>query len=73
MARVTVEWRAADLEQKVKKKKSERTKGGLCTVSDTAGTRVLTGRRDKEWGTGPSMFMGVPITEEVSWMTDSPV
>ena len=37
-----------------------------------AGTRVSIGRRGKEWGTGPSMFMGVLITDEISWMTDSP-
>ena len=41
--------------------------------NDIAGTRVLTSRRGKEWGTGPSMFMGVPITDEISWMTDSRV
>ena len=41
--------------------------------NDIAGTRVLTGRRDKEWGTSPSMFMGVPIADEMSWMTDSRV
>ena len=41
--------------------------------NDIAGTRVLAGRRGKEWGTGPSMFMGVPITDEISWMTDSRV
>ena len=38
---------------------------------DIAGTRVLMGRRGKKWRTGPSMFMGVPITDEISWMTDS--
>ena len=40
--------------------------------NDIAGTRVSVGRRGKEWGTGPYAFMGVPITEEISWMTDSP-
>ena len=40
---------------------------------DIAGTRVLTSRRGKKRGTGPSMFMGVPITDEISWMTDSRV
>ena len=44
----------------------------LCAY-DTAGTRVSTGRRGKEWGTGPRRFMGVPITDEISWMTDSRV
>ena len=39
--------------------------------NDITGTRVSIGRRGKEWGTGPSMFMGVPITDEISWMTDS--
>ena len=41
--------------------------------NDIAGTWVLTSRRDKERGTGPSMFMGVPIADEMSWMTDSRV
>ena len=40
---------------------------------DIAGTRVSTGRRGKEWGTGLSMFMGVPIADGMSWMTDSRV
>ena len=39
---------------------------------DIAGTRVSSGRRGKKTGTGPNTFMGVPITDELSWMTDNP-
>ena len=39
---------------------------------DTASTRVSDSHRGKKGGTGPIMFMGVPIADEISWMTDSP-
>ena len=39
--------------------------------NDITGTRVSISRRGKNEGTGPNMFMGVPITDEISWMTDS--
>ena len=49
---------------------------GVTCQADIAGTRDVRSRSDrrgKKEVTGPVMFMGVPVIDELSWMTDSRV